>query len=190
MLQSLRKDLGTYHDLFSGGRCLGWELEELMTRAIKSDTQAHHHVIWSEGGHDSEADLKVKVGDDAFLIQVKSGQVKNGFLVLSGYRMGRFKGDMKSMTTYLNEREADIVAVPYEAIEDKEKGKVHVYKLGYVGANLLAGLDWEKWEKPKASYEQVNQHGVMLSITPTMSWQVWWKIPVEIIDWTKEFRVC
>ena len=45
MVQSLRHDLHRYHDLFSGGRCQGWELEELIVRAIKSDAQANHHPL-------------------------------------------------------------------------------------------------------------------------------------------------
>lgn len=57
MLQRLHHDLKKYHDLFTGGRCSGWELEELIVNAIKADTQAQHHVRWREAGHDDKADI-------------------------------------------------------------------------------------------------------------------------------------
>ena len=53
MIQSLAGFLKEYHKLFSAGRCASWELEELVVKAIKSDTSANHHVnmswqIWWE----------------------------------------------------------------------------------------------------------------------------------------------
>ena len=40
MLQDLESSLRKFHALFGGGRCDGWQLEELLVRAIQSDTQA------------------------------------------------------------------------------------------------------------------------------------------------------
>lgn len=40
MLQDLESGLRKFHDLFGSGRCDGWQLEELLVRAIQSDTQA------------------------------------------------------------------------------------------------------------------------------------------------------
>ena len=56
MEQTLRQYLEKYHDLFDGGRCSGWELEELVFKAIQADSTAGHHATWTEGGHD-EADI-------------------------------------------------------------------------------------------------------------------------------------
>ena len=36
MLQRFRQDLKKYHELFTAGRCQGWEQEELIVNAIKS----------------------------------------------------------------------------------------------------------------------------------------------------------
>ncbi len=37
MLQALEKDLRKFHELFQGGRCQAWQLEELIAKAIRSD---------------------------------------------------------------------------------------------------------------------------------------------------------
>lgn len=58
MRQRLIGDLAKYHGLFNGGRCSGWELEELIVAAITSDTRAQHHVRWQEAGHDDKADYR------------------------------------------------------------------------------------------------------------------------------------
>ena len=68
MLQSLKGLLRKYHALFSGGRCSGWELEELIVKAIKFDTQKNHHVKWREGGHDFEEDILVKTNGKSYSI--------------------------------------------------------------------------------------------------------------------------
>ncbi len=118
MRQHLRKDLRADHEIFQGGRCSGWELEELFVRAIKSDTTAQHHVLWKEAGNDANADILVRTNGVEYPIQIKSGQVKNeqrthgGVLVLSGYRLTRFEGNFEKMTEFLNDLPAPIIAVP------------------------------------------------------------------------------
>lgn len=64
MLQDLESGLRKFHDLFGGGRCDGWQLEELLVRAIQSDTQAQHNVYWQEGGHDDKADMQVRTNGE------------------------------------------------------------------------------------------------------------------------------
>jgi len=97
MVQSLRHDLHRYHDLFSGGRCQGWELEELIVRAIKSDAQANHHPLWRESGHDDKADIVIHQGTRPHYVTIKSG-------------------------------------------------RSHVYRLAYVSAALLGGIDADGWK--------------------------------------------
>jgi hypothetical protein len=59
MIQSFRNYLVKFHELFGGGRCTAWQQEELIVKAIKSDTQAQHNVFWTEAGHDDRADIRV-----------------------------------------------------------------------------------------------------------------------------------
>ena len=180
MLQRYERDLGKYHDMFSGGRCQGWEQEELIVAAIKSDTAAHHHVIWKEGGHDDQSDMVVRTDEDEHYIQIKSGEVKAGKLVLSGHRLGRFKGNLHNITDYLLSKKDNIISVAYRKVDD-EKGRKHVYQVRYVERGLLNEISADGWEKKNGSYIQVTEKGVRLSLHPSMSWQIWWRIPIGLV---------
>ena len=186
MLQDLESSLRKFHDLFGGGRCDGWQLEELLVRAIQSDTQAQHNVYWQEGGHDDKADMRVRTNGETHPLQIKSGRIqgkREPKLVLSGHRLTRFNGDFGDMTEYLNNRTANILSVPYEQIND-ERGRRHIYTVSYVDVERLRGLDADAWTMNGASYFQTNPAGVVSSLTPSMSWQVWWRIPIRLIHKT------
>ena len=188
MLQRLRQDLTRYHELFRGGRCSGWELEELLVNAIKSDTQAQHHVRWKEAGHDDRADIEVFTNGEPFFVQVKSGQLTSQYLKLSGYRLGRFNGDLKKITQYLNEHCANILAVPCQQVNDKT-GRRFIYRVCYVRVEHLQALKLTEWTKEGKAYKQVNQYGTVLNLRPSMSWQIWWDIPLSLFDTTIEIVI-
>lgn len=181
MQQRLRQDLERYHALFDAGRCSGWELEELIFRAIQSDNRAQHHAFWQEAGHDDEADIRVRVNGDVHLLQIKSGAIKAGYLTLSGHRLGRFGGDLTQITAYLNRNNAEIISVPYRKVDDTD-GRHHHYQIVYADVQHLTGLQADRWERVGASWRQTNRHGVLFSLTPSMSWQIWWKIPERLLE--------
>ena len=177
MVQSLDRELEVFHRQFGGGRCAGWQLEELIVKAVKSDTSANHQVWWQEGGHDDKADITVQRNGAKELIQIKSGQVnRKGQLVLSGHRLGRFNADIAAITSYLNEKTASIISVSYKATEDNT-GKHHLYELRYIDIETLKGISIQGWQPNGKNFEQVNPSGVLLSLRPSMSWQIWWHIP-------------
>ncbi|MFK7866047.1 MAG: hypothetical protein AB8B77_01245 [Alphaproteobacteria bacterium] len=181
MVQKLYVNLGKYHGLFDGGRCSGWELEELIVNSIKSDTTSQHHVKWREGGHDDKADITVKPNGKAYDIQIKSGKVsKSGDLTLSGHRLGRFEGDLSRVTEYLNNNSANIIAVPYEQ-KDTDEGRQHIYQICYIDVAILTKINADHWVKKGKQYTQTNASGVVFSLRPSMSWQIWWKIPAKLI---------
>lgn len=188
MRQNLEQSLTRFHDLLNGGRCDGWQLEELLVRAIQSDTRAQHNVFWQEGGHDDKADMRVRTNGEVHSLQIKSGRIdgkRDPKLVLSGHRLSRFNGDFNAMTDYLNNRgAANILSVPYERIDD-ERGRRHIYTVSYVDVEYLQGLEPDGWEERGASFYQTNYAGVRLSLTEKMSWQVWWRIPVDLIHKTE-----
>ena len=196
MQQTLRQYLMKYHDLFDGGRCSGWELEELVYKSIQSDNTAGHHATWKEGGHDDQADIRVRVNGEIYPLQIKSGeikQIKSGaerrpHLVLSGHRMTRFKGDFKAITEYLNEERADFLSVPYRKVDDNT-GRHHIYQIVYVEGMYLRQLNPNQWEKVKSSWRQVNPYGVIFTVSPSMSWQVWWRIPLSLVNHSVEFSI-
>ena len=196
MEQTLRQYLEKYHDLFDGGRRSGWELEELVFKAIQSDSTAGHHATWKEGGHDDEADIRVRVNGVVFPLQIKSGTIKQvksdnektPHLVLSGHRMGRFKGDFGGMTEYLNEERADFLSIPYRKVDD-HSGRHHIYQIVYVEGIYLRELNPAEWDKDKSSWKQINPNGVIFTVSPSMSWQVWWRIPLSLVNHSPEFII-
>ena len=188
MLQSFRQYLEQYHSLFSAKRCSGWELEELIFRAIQSDNQAQHHAFWKEAGHDDEADIRVRINGDVHFLQIKSGEIKRGHLVLSGHRLGRFKGDLGAISRYLNDNSAEIIAVPYRRMED-DSGRKHIYRVVYVNPEHFTGVEPDRWEHVGAQWRQTSEAGVVFSLRPSMSWQIWWEIPEALLEQQPEFAI-
>lgn len=181
MVQHFESDLRKYHDLFDGGRCSSWELEELIVRAIKSDTQAQHQVFWREAGHDDQEDISIRTNEGPHKVQVKSGQMGREGLRLSGHRLGRFKGNLHDITNYLNMVGANFISVPYQKTED-DRGRHHEYAICYIDVEVMHGLKADGWEEDGKQLRQVNEAGVLFSLRPSMSWQIWWRIPVGLIE--------
>lgn len=181
MLQRLKHSLGKYHELFSGGRCQSWELEELIVNAIKADTTAQHHVKWQEAGHDDKADITVRTNGKSYPIQIKSGKIERDHLVLSGHRLSRFGGDFKRITKYLRTNRTNIISVAYSK-QDDEDGRKHIYQLLYVAVAMLTELSDRDWIQKGKVFEQLNSFGVRFSIRPSMSWQIWWYIPMDLVE--------
>lgn len=182
MLQALDERMAAYHSLFSGGGCKGWQLEESIVKAIQADTSARHNVFWQEAGADDKADITVTVDGKTYLLQVKTGKVMGGRLNLSGYRLGRFHGDLDKITQYLNERSNFIVSAAYTKIDD-DRGRTHKYEIRYIEPEMIGDLDPKSWiSKGKAGMlVQTNGFGVEASLRPSMSWQVWWSIPTDAL---------
>jgi hypothetical protein len=179
--------------MFTADRCSGWELEELIVRAIRSDNRAQHHAFWREAGHDDQADIRVRINGDLHLVQIKSGVIGGGYLTLSGHRLGRFRGDLQEITEYLNNNNAEIISVPYRKIDD-DTGRRHIYRIVYADAEHLTGLwddDWEQLIGPRGgvTWAQTNQYGVEFSLRPSMSWQIWWKIPENLLEQTADIII-
>lgn len=188
MEQELERNLQNYHELFHGRRCSGDQLEEFIFKAIQLDETAGHHASWQAGGHDKEADIRVVVDNEEHLLQIKSGSVKGGYLTLSGHRLGSFDGNLQEITEYLNNLKSEILSVPYRQVND-DTGRHHIYQIIYVDDVYLRGLDSSGWVKSGTRFEQENPYGVIFSLNPTMSWQIWWKIPEQLLTRSPEFII-
>ena len=181
MLQNFENNLKTFHQLFQGGRCQAWQLEELLAKAIRSDFSKSEKVVWKGNGHDIGCDIIV---NDTNKIQIKSGQVKNNNIVISGHRLGRFKGNFKEITDFINSNDYLIISVPYYSTLD-EHGKKHCYQLIYFPCEWLKVDNYENWK----DNQHTNNNGVIMNIHPSMSWQIWWQIPMDIIPSENKSRV-
>lgn len=190
MEQKFRQFLAEYHRLLDGGRCQSWELEEFMVKAIKADNSKDLSVCWREKGHDDKNDITVSIRNKKHLLQIKSGQIRgkkdNKYINISGYRLGRFDGDFSEISKYLNNRNSEIISIPYRKLENSQ-GRSHIYRICYIKAEVLQGVSGSKWTKKGKQYIATNSHGVEFSLRPSMSWQVWWKIPYDLLELKKEF---
>lgn len=183
MIQQFEKDLNKFHELFQGGRCQAWQLEELIAKAIRSDFTKNEKVVWKGNGHDIGCDILI---NDKIEIQIKSGFIKNDKLILSGHRLTRFNGNFKDITNFLNKNLYSLITVPYETKEDSF-GQSHIYQIFYLENSFLKLESDDKWtkkvsERKKLTYFTENSIGVEMAIYPSMSWQIWWYMPLKILN--------
>ena len=126
MIQNFRPRFERYHQLFSAGRCSGWELEELIFRSIQSDNIAQHTLSGVKLGHDDEADIRVRINGDVHLLQIKSGRIRAGNLTLSGFRLGRFAGDFHAINDYLNGIMPRLYQSPIARLMTTQEGDIFI----------------------------------------------------------------
>ena len=190
MSRHLRADLKRYHALVSSQRCSGIALEELIVRAVKSDVEVSCRVIWRGPGHDDQPDISISEDGRIQHIRVKSGKIKNktGYLDLSGFRLGRYEKDWGKITSYLNATVGDLISLSHRKTKS-ENYITHIYQPAYVDASILRGLKIGHWGKRQSCYEQTNKFGVLFSVRPTMSWQIWWSIPLSLVHFGEAFEV-
>ena len=177
MLESLKDKLSIYHNLFNHIECKAEWLEELIFSSIKPHIRNTDEIDWKPGGHDKHTDIKLSINNTQHNINIKSGKISvNKKLVISGHRTGRYGDSLEKKTNFLNNPVSNIISVPYK----KEK-KQHIYKIHYIDKNLLTKLNPNGWREKGATWEQTNEHGVIFSLRPSMSWQIWWDIPISLI---------
>ena len=171
--KSIKKNLEIHHQLYKKIRCKAEYLEELIVSSLRSNSFV---VDWDPASHDKEKDITVNSSDN---IQIKSGtfQKKSNTITISGHRLGRFEGDLKKITEYLNSSLSDTISV----FNPNKKSDKHHYTVASISKEILKGLKHDKWEKEKTSYSQTNIHGVQFSLRVSMSWQIWWVIPIKLI---------
>lgn len=156
----IHKLLDQYHKLFPNLKCKGDCLEHIVAKALNGQVK---------GGHDKETDIVIKgVG-----IQIKSGEIKDEILTISGHRLTRFGKDFKKIDTFLKSTNPIIVSVP-------AKKDTFEYSIYEINSALLKPTG--TWAKKGKSYYQTNKSNVQLSISPSMSWQIWWKIPISKLE--------
>ena len=92
------------------------------------------------------------------------------------------------MTGYLNGRNVDFISVSYDKIDDST-GRHHEYCIRTFDSECLRGLHFDKWLKKGAQFIQENDYGVLFSLNPSMSWQIWWRIPLGITNEIDKFLI-
>lgn len=189
MEQSLRQNLEDFHKLFDGSRCESFLLEELVYKSIQSDNTTNHHATWQGRKHDSNADIRVRTNGECHDLEIKSGKLhSDGSLRLSGHRLTKFDKNLSKVTEYLNSIDSEILSIPYRKIED-ETGRHHIYRIVYVDRLYFGTLTPDGWETVGKQLRQTTEYGVLFSISESLSSQVWWTIPEQLLDMSDEFTI-
>ena len=171
--KSIKENLDIHHQLYKKIRCKAEYLEELIVSSLRFNNFV---VDWDPASHDKDKDIVVNETNN---IQIKSGtfEKKKNTITISGHRLGRFKGNLREITKYLNSSLSDTISV-FNPNKDSEK---HLYTVASISREILKGLEYDKWEKNNTSYHQTNILGVKFSLRISMSWQIWWVIPTRLI---------
>ena len=179
MLKGFERNLKKYHTLFDEGRCEGIQQEELLVKGIK--TCATARVVWQGKGHDDNPDIVITSKKAKHPFRISSGKETKKRIKISGYRLGGHNGNFNSITQYLNSKDANIICITHQEVNDKA-GVKHIYRLCYLNVSKLKGINANGWLKLKSSYSQTSSHNVKFSIKPKMSWQVWWNVPKDLFE--------
>lgn len=184
MRQEFTRQLEDYHKIFREVKCDGFHLEEIMVKAIQAERKNPYKVEWSGVNHKSTEDILL-TNKTEHRLQIKSGQLekKGTVLKLSGYRMQKCK-TLADKTEFINKSDAILLASPCTVTHD-ERGVTFEYKIYLVPKEAVTGYHPGKWSKigkrggPVNDYFQTNEFGTRAKISPKMSQQVWWEIPIK-----------
>lgn len=196
--QYFRRKIGTYHEMFSEkkNRLKAEMTEELLQKSINEAIGSGK--FWARmatGAHDKTKDLVIVHNGQEEHWQIKSGKLKPDktpkYLVLSGHRMqGRLK-DCKTeddvalaMSTFLNAIKYRTFSLAHVFHENGE-GPRHEYTIYNFHPDIYKCRveDWDIQRHPKGGWNgtNINEHGVETSLRATMSSQLWWRIPLDIL---------
>ena len=178
--KNIKEILYKHHQIYKKVRCKAEYLEEVVVAALRLNNT---EVNWNPASHDKEKDIIVNKNDK---IQIKSGKFdKKNTLSISGHRLGRFNGDLRKVTKYLNDSTSDIISV----FNPKKNSDKHFYAVASIPKEVLKDIKHNKWIKKNTTYIQNNSNNVKLSLKIKMSWQIWWEVPVDKIKIYEEFLI-
>ena len=188
MEQHIKQDLIEYHRILGASRCSGTQLEEIIFKSIQLDHETGHHAKWNAGSHATDSDIIVVADKVEYPIQIKSGKLTVDYIKLSGYRMTKFNGDIEQITEYLNSKSSNIISVVHK-LQNDDSSRHHIYQIFYIDYKYLRSLDYQKWYKINSGFKQTNTWNVEFGLFPKMSWQVWWTIPISLLDKSAEIVI-
>lgn len=177
LYERMKLKLRGWHDLFHYCSPKAEFLEEIFASSLDGAYSAEGvEVDWTPFSHRKDRDILVKQGDEEAKFSIKTGQLVRGKLVISGYRLGRFGGDFAKINEFLTEEAHKQIHLALPSTQ--ENGAV-VYSLFRIDPQLLCPSAGIEWAQRKNSFYHRNESGVQLAVHPSMSWQVWWEIPVD-----------
>jgi hypothetical protein len=145
---------------------------------------------WTLGSHKPGADLWI----DQFSISAKSGNIQNGNLVLSSYRLTRF-GNLNEMVEFIDSKEGKNFDIYLCSARIDRADGGRTYKVFLVDANIFyaRNLRWEdmhlKSGGTHSGWRGLNEEGLKVEIRRKMSNQLWISIPIRMCNELLEISI-
>lgn len=135
------------------------------------------NVDWDSQSHEKSVDIKAKIGAKLFRISAKGGNIKNGLVTTSSYRLTTF-ADLKDKLQFIKNQHKKFNFYLI-CVREIKKDSV-VYTVIKTNPDKMAP-GWmtaeENWEKTKNGYELNKNFGFNAKIVSKMSNQLWYEIP-------------
>jgi hypothetical protein len=181
-IQNLTNNLNLFHQIFKKCICKGEYIEELFQQCLEQDPVLTGKVEWKYGSHKSKYDIKIPTDQ----ISIKSGTITEGNLVsISGHRLTKLNGDLNEINKTLKSNVSNLViCCNFIPVNGKKQ-----YIIRYLDKEVFSypkfGSEWipksGKKNKSKSKitlYEWTSPNGIYMTITPSMSWQIWRNVPL------------
>jgi hypothetical protein len=175
----------TYHGIWRKTKLTAHHLEEALVNALSYYEPYEHHLVWKSNSHSAKADIQITAPTRVGL-SIKSGTSGKGkyrdMLSVSGHRLTRAQGDLNTISTYLRELIPDVMLCFVH------NATLRHYECLYIDAAVfLYPTDARQWvpqmgeKRGKVSqYLFTSPGGLIVSVKPPLSWQVWWTIPRKL----------
>ena len=183
--QNFQREVDRFHQVIYKNRLGAKELEELLCRAIDGSPEYANKIQWEAGSNKAGADFDIIHAGTIEKVSVKSGTWKNKetLLHVHGNRLTSHDEDLGRITEFLVQNRSDVTLSTPEVSVKIGAEVILGYELVYIPKEAFVyptnPHDWVRkiGRTGKATYHWKASSGFQATIHPTMSWQVWWKIP-------------
>jgi hypothetical protein len=190
ILNKIKNQLSTIHDVQKQISCKSDVLEEILYNAMSKDGKLDDIIVWKPGSRNDVCDITLVDFKNFidFYISVKSGTIKNEKLRISGFRLTRFNGSLDKINDYLKNHSQHLT-ISITSVRYPENWE---YQIRYIDEELFTypktGNKWIENIGTKGSskgliteYRYYMNNGITCFIYPNTSWQIWWEIPLKLI---------
>jgi hypothetical protein len=206
--------LQSFHGVIKHSPCKGEYLEELFWRTLKH-RYAGLDVVWEAGSHQKSKDIDVRSPAGALPafslpVSVKSGQWNKAedALSISGPRTQSVvassgggstlqiwqSGGGARLVEHLNSADSEIVIFAASKPRNASFPDRIIYDICCLKPDLFEYPDVEDWECVRSAsgsytFRAVLSSGVIISVRPSMSWQIWWEIPRRAVRLLRRMEI-
>ena len=183
-IQALKESCRTYHGIWRQTKLTAHHLEEAVAKALEYYGPYTGWIQWHPNSHNAKADICILAPDNPLQLSIKSGtaEARTQTIHLSGHRLSRAKEDMNTINRLLREMVSDVVV----CFVHNEGHRC--YECLYIDAEVFVypqyATEWTAQMGAKqgkvAQYVYRSPAGLVSTIKPAMSWQIWWTIPRQL----------